>query len=143
MDTAKITTIKLKADTKSSLDKLKLIERESYDEVIQRLIQSFSKEQSELSSGEQSELNPEELPELSSEEQPELGLEEELESSSKTKEIVPEPTQGVKEEKVRLLRSILGSIENNGEEAEKKKDEKREEKEKKKEVKISSRFKYP
>jgi hypothetical protein len=48
MDTKRITTVKLKRDTKFSLDKLKVIERESYDEVIQRLIQSSSKEQLEL-----------------------------------------------------------------------------------------------
>lgn len=50
MDTNKITTVKVKKDTKSSLDKLKIIERESYDEVIQRLIRYFPKEQLELNS---------------------------------------------------------------------------------------------
>jgi len=47
MDTNKITTVKIKTDTKSLLDKLKIIERESYDDVIKRLIQSSSKQQSQ------------------------------------------------------------------------------------------------
>ena len=102
MDTPRITTVKLKMNTKSLLDKLKVIERESYDEVIQRLIQHFSKEQPEL--------------------------------NSKTKKIVPEMTQSVKEEKNKLLQNILGSIKNNKKEAVKKSG-------KKKEI-VSSHFKY-
>ncbi len=105
MDTNRITTVKVKMHTKFSLDKLKVIERESYDEVIQRLIQYFSKEQLEL--------------------------------NSKTRKVIPERIQSVKEGKVKFFQNILKSRGDNKKEvmALKKGD--------KKEEKISSRFKYP
>lgn len=105
MDTNKITTVKVKRDTKFSLDKLKVIERESYNEVIQRLIQNSSKEKSEL--------------------------------NSKTRKVIPERIQSVKEEKSKFFQNIL----------EPRRDNKKEvvalKKEDKKEEKISSHFKYP
>jgi len=115
MDTPRITTVKLKMNTKSLLDKLKVIERESYDEVIQRLIQHFSKEQPELNSK-----TKKIVPEMT--------------QKVKEEEIVPEMTQSVKEEKNKLLQNILGSIKNNKKEAVKKSG-------KKKEI-VSSHFKY-
>lgn len=42
------TFIKVKMDTKALLQNLKVVERESYDDVIQRLIQHFAEDQLEL-----------------------------------------------------------------------------------------------
>jgi ferritin len=42
------TNIRLKLETKQVLNELKVIERESYDSVISRLIQNFAEEQLEL-----------------------------------------------------------------------------------------------
>lgn len=42
------TMIKVKMDTRALLQNLKVVERESYDDVIQRLIQHFAEEQLEL-----------------------------------------------------------------------------------------------
>ena len=45
-----ITMIKVKTDTRQMLQGLKIIERESYDEVIQRLIQAFAENQLSINS---------------------------------------------------------------------------------------------
>ena len=44
------TMIKVKTDTRALLGELKVVQRESYDDVIQRLIQHFAEDQLELNS---------------------------------------------------------------------------------------------
>jgi hypothetical protein len=117
MENKKITTIKLKNDTKSSLDKFKVIERESYDEVIQRLIRYSSKEQPELNSKIRKDI-PEKI------------------KSVREEKTIPERTENVREEKTKFLQNILGGVrDNKKEEALKKGD--------KKQGKVSSNFSYP